>query len=185
VALDGLGEPSLLRGGEERQGARQSEGQPAAIDARAQIRREAAREGEAALDPGGLLAQELGDQGHRVPVVMGEGKHDAGFVHGAGGFGRLVGDQQAGLHRRALDGLHNDGDLLATLGDPGGQTLEAVEDLVGTVGGPGDAQRQGCQLSSVRVLAAQGSEGRAKAFDRDVDHFAGASSGSNWKRGYR
>ncbi len=82
VAFDGLGEPSLLGGGEDCQGTRQREGQSAAIDARAQIGREAAREREAAIDPGGLLAQELRDRSHGEPVVHERG-HDAGLVHGA------------------------------------------------------------------------------------------------------
>jgi hypothetical protein len=104
VAFDGLGEPSLLRGGEDRQSTRHREGQSAAIDARVQIRREAAREREAAVDPGGPLAQEFGDRGHGELVVHERG-HDAGLVNGAGGLGRSVGLEKPRLHRRTLDRL--------------------------------------------------------------------------------
>jgi len=59
MELDGLGEPSLLRHGEGRQGARDGERQPPAVDAGDEVGCEAAREGQAAVDPGGLLAEEF------------------------------------------------------------------------------------------------------------------------------
>lgn len=166
VALDGLGEPALLRGGEDRQGTRQREGQSAAIDARAQIRREAAREREAAIDPGGLLSQEFGDRGHGEPVVHERG-HDAGFVHGAGGLGRRVGLEKPRLHRRAFGRLDDDGHFGTAFPSPQGQTLEAVEDLAGAVAGPGDAQRESRQRRGVGSFPAQRRQGRPQLRDRD------------------
>lgn len=183
VALDGAGEAELLASGERREGARQGERQSAAVDARGQVLRQAPAQGQAALHPLRLATEELGDRGRREAVLAGERRHDPSLVHGAGGLRQAVGVQEPRLHLRTRDGLDDDGDLTAAFSLPPGEALEAVEDLVGAVARGGDAQRHDRQLASVRAFAAQGSEGRAEAFDQDVDHFAGSSSGSNWKSG--
>ncbi len=183
VTLDGAGKPELLPSGERAQGDGPRERQAAAIDARAQVLRQAPTQGQAALHPLRLATQELGDRRRREAVLARERRYHASFVHGAGGLRQGVRVQEPSLHRRTRDGLDDDGDLTSVFSPPPGETLEAVEDLVGAVVRGGDAERHERQFASVRAFAAQGSEGRAKAFDRDVDHFAGSSSGISWKSG--
>ena len=185
VALDGAGKPELLPGGERAQGDRQRERQAAAIDARAQVLRQAPAERQAALHPLRLATQELGDRGRREAVLARERRHDASLVHGAGGLRQGVRVQEPSFHRRTRDGLDDDGDLAEAFSPPPSESLEAIEDLVGAVVRGGDAERHERQFASVRAFAAQGSEGRAKSFDQDVDHVTGSSSGINWKSGYR
>lgn len=185
VALDGAGKAGLFPGPERAQGDGPRERQAAAIDARAQVLRQAPAERQAALHPLRLATQEFGDRGRREAVLARERRHDASLVHWAGGLRQGVRVQEPSLHRWTRDGLDDDGDLEEAFSPPPGESLEAVEDLVGAVVRGGDADWHERQFASVRAFAAQGSEGRAKAFDRDVDHVAGSSSGINWKSGYR
>ena len=166
VALDGLGKPSLLGGGEDRQRAGERERQSAAVDARGEVGRESAGEGQATVHPGVLLAQELRDRGHGVSVLVGEGQNDAGLVHGADGLGRRVGLEKPRLHGGAVDRLDHDGHFGAAFPSPEGQALEAVEDLAGAVAGPGDAQRESRQRRGVGPFPAQRRQGRPQLRDR-------------------
>lgn len=94
---------------------------------------ELAREGEAALDPDALPTQELPDRRHGKSVIVGQGGRDVRLIHGSDGAGRGVRRQEAGLHGDAGGELDHDGDLLAALGTPDGQTLEAIDHLVDAI----------------------------------------------------
>jgi len=139
VALDGAGEADLLALDERAEGAGQREGQAAAIDARGQILRQAPAQGQAAFHPLRLATEQLGDRGRRVSVLASERRHDASLVHGAGGLRQSVGVQEPRLHRRARDGLDDDGDLTQAFAPPPGEAFEAVQNLVGAVVRGGDA----------------------------------------------
>jgi len=52
------------------------------VESEAQFRREPAGEGEPALDPGLLPAEEFGNGRRGELVVVGKGGHDSGLVHG-------------------------------------------------------------------------------------------------------
>ena len=82
VTLDGAGEADLLALGERAQGDPQREREAPAVDARAQVLRQAPPERQAALHPLRLAPQELGDRGRREAVLAGERRHNASLVHG-------------------------------------------------------------------------------------------------------
>jgi len=90
VTIDDPGEVHLFRlaEGAEPQGRR--EGEFAVIKQEAERRRKLAREGEAALDPGAFLPQELSDRQERQAIVIGQRGRDVGFVHGADRAGRSI-----------------------------------------------------------------------------------------------
>lgn len=183
VAFDGLGQPPLLGGGKDGQGAGQREGEAAAIDARAEFGRQPAREREAAIDPRRFLAQKFGDRGHGALVLVDEGEDHSGLVHGAGGLRGRVGLEKPRLHRRAFDRFENDGHFGAAFPSPSRQTFEAVEDLVGAARDGCHAQRHRGEVRGVGASPSQGRQRGAQPVDRNGDHVRGPSTGKIWKSG--
>jgi len=186
VALDGAGQAHLLGGGEDGEGARHRERETPAVHARGEFGGEAPRQREAALDPPGRLAQELGDRRDRELVLVGKRRNHARLVHGAGGLAGRVRFEKPRLPGERVRLLDDDRDLAASVPSPQGQSLEAVEDLVGAVAERGDAQRQGRKRAfAVGVFTSQREERRLEARDRDDDHGVASGSGSSWYSGYR
>lgn len=96
---------------------------------------------EAAGHPARALAQEPGDLGLGLAVVVDERADDPRFVEGGHGTWRGVGAEQQALvllgRGRPLD---HDRHELAALLSPASQALEAVDDLIDAVVGRRDAQ---------------------------------------------
>jgi hypothetical protein len=144
------------------------EGQASLVEAPAKLRRQATRQGEAAIDPCLLVSEELGDGRQAQFVVVQERRDDASLVHGPGGLAGGVGGQEPSLHGNTRDGLHHGGDLLPTLALPRHQALEAVDDLEAAARGGGHAQRHGSQrVHWIRTLAAQWRQGVPQLVDGD------------------
>jgi len=91
VAFDRRGKLELgaVIVGAELQGHRQRQGAP--INSPAELWRQAAGEGETAIDPGLLVTEKPGDTWQGELVVVQERGDDAGLVHGAGGLAGGVG----------------------------------------------------------------------------------------------
>jgi hypothetical protein len=188
MAVNRVAEPLLLRAAEGRQ--RQGDGQrePAAVEARGEFGSELPRERQPSLDPERLAPEELRDGGLGEPVVVAKRGRHARLVHGAGSLVGRVGGKERRLHRGgAPSRLDDDRDLRVPFGTPGGQTLEAVEDLE-DVPGSRYAKREGPERR-VRVapLPAQRGERGPNPVDRDVKNQAhrASSTGRIWKSGYR
>jgi len=97
------------------------------------------------VDPGLLVAEKGGDGRRGQLVIVQERGDDPGFVHGACRLADGVGRKQPGLHGRARDLLHHDGDLCPALDLPGHQALEAVDDLEASLRSRGHPKRHGSQ----------------------------------------
>jgi hypothetical protein len=129
---------------------------------------------ETALDPLRFVPELFRDRGDRELRFIHERGDHARLVHGADGFRRGVGPEQARLH--GGDIVHrfdDDGDFGASFLSPAGEPFEAVENLVGAVGGGGDPKRHGRQLIGLGVLAAQRGQRRLELIHvhvKDVRH---------------
>lgn len=129
VAHDRGGQILLRPAAEGAELQRDRHRQAAAVEPAAQFRRQAARKGQAALDPRRFVVEQLGDGSRALLVVVHERRDDTGLVHGPRGLACSVGGQEPSLHRAAVDWLHHDGDFLPPLASPGDETLEAVDDF--------------------------------------------------------
>lgn len=134
------------------------------------------------------MAQEFDNRAHRELVLIGQRCDHTCLVHGAGGLRRGIGLQKARLHGGAFHGFDNDRNLGYPVSLKACQTLEAVEDLVGTIWGGRHAKGHSAQLVGVGTFTAQGPKGRPELADRNLEgHAHGRPCGrsTSWKRGYR
>lgn len=188
MAVDDPGEVHLLGLPEAAQGERRREGELAVVELEAERGGELAGEGEAAPDPLALLPQELPDGGDREAVVIGQGGGHVRLVHGADGASRSIRGQEPSLQGDPGGELDDDGDFLASLGDPDDQTLESVDHLIDAVAGGGDADgERGQEDPFVAALTPEASERGPEPADGHMLHEAhgGPSRGRIWKSGYR
>lgn len=168
------------------QGERRGQREPAVVEKKAQRGGELPCEREAALDPGAFLPQQLPDRRKRQAVIVGEGRRDVGLIHWPDGAGRCVGRQKTGLHHDPGGPFDYDGDFLAALGTPDGQTLEAVNHLVDAVTDHGDTQRErGEEDALVAALAAKDAQSRPESIHGDVldENHGEPSRDRSWKSG--
>ena len=188
VAVNHPGEMHLLRLAEGAQPQGRREGEFAVIEQEAERRGELAREGEAALDPGAFLPQELSDCRHGEAIVVGQRGGHVRFVHGADRASGSVRGQEPRFHGDTGGEFDHDGDLLTALGTPDGQTLEAIDQLVDAVTSGRDSDgKRGEEDALVATLAAKETQGGPETIHGDVldkDH-GEPSSGRSWKSGYR
>jgi hypothetical protein len=166
VAHDRGGQILLQPAAEGAELQRDGHRQAAAVQPAAQFRGEAARKGQAALDPRRPVVEQLGDGGRAQFVVVRERRNHSRLVHGSRALACGVGRQEPRLHRDAADGLHHDGNLLSTLAPPGQEALEAVDDFEASVRSFGDPERHGCERASrVGSIAAERGECRVQLVD--------------------
>jgi hypothetical protein len=168
VALDGLSETGLLGLREGCEVHRDGEGEPPGVEARAQLGGEPAGERQSPLGPLHLAPQELGDGHWGEVVLLDQAQDDAGLVHGAEGLSRGVGLEELGFLEDARGLFEDHGHLGSPVPLPLGQAFKAVEDLVGLLVDPRDAQRQrGEGGGGRRPRSAQRLERGPEAVDRD------------------
>jgi hypothetical protein len=169
VPADRVGQRKLISFGDGGEGQGDRERQRPAIEALGQIGGEPARQEETAFDPAGLVAEELADGGKGQAVFIDERGDDAGLVHGAGGLGRRIGGEEAGLERGARNGFDHDVELAAPFRVAGmHEALEAVDHFERPIRQGGDADRQGGERGDdVGALAPEGGEADAQSIDGD------------------
>lgn len=134
--------PLLGQGGE---GQGHIHGERSRIEAGLQLRGELLVEREPLADPALPMAEQLADGGGAEAVLIGIRGHDAGLVHGAGCPPRGVRLEQPRLGEKRRGVLDDHRGLLAAVGLPGAQALEAVDHLVGPVGLLDDPDREGAE----------------------------------------
>lgn len=186
VPADHLGQLHLLalRAGTE--GERRGHREASVVEAETERGSELSGEGEAALDPSALLPEQLSDGRDGQAVVIDERTGDVGLVHRPDRAGRRVGGEEPRLEGDARGLLDDDGDLLAPVGHPNHEALEAVDHLVDAVAGGSDADRKRRQeRPRVAPLAAEAPERSPEPVHGDVLHQAhrGSSRGRSWKSG--
>ncbi|MFZ4777570.1 MAG: hypothetical protein ACOYM3_19545 [Terrimicrobiaceae bacterium] len=77
-----------------------------------------------------LPTEQLGDSRNRQSILFDHGPNDAAFVERSEHTTWRVGQQKQALMLRSSPGrFNNDGNLLFALTDPGGKTLESVDDV--------------------------------------------------------
>jgi hypothetical protein len=154
---------------------------PSAVEPESELRREAAGEGEATVDPRPFTAEELGDRGRGEIVIVGERGHDPGLVHWTRGLPGSVRGEDPGFHGDAGDRLLHHGDLFPTLAFPEDEPLEAVDDLEPSVRSPGHPQRHGGQVGPrIGMLPAERGEGGTQlvdGYEQDEVHRLWTSTG--------
>jgi len=186
VAADHLGQFHLLALGAGTEGERRGHREASVVEAEAERGSELPGEGKTTLDPGALLAEEFPDGGHREAVIVREGRGHVGLVHRADRAGRRVGGEEPRLESDARGLLDDDGDLLASVGHPDHEALEAVDHLVDAVAGGSDADgKRRQERPRVAPLAAEAPERSPEPVHGDVLHQAhrGSSRGRSWKSG--
>jgi hypothetical protein len=189
VARDGVGQPLLLAARQtgERGGRRGRE--PAGVDVRGHLRRQAAAEQQAPLDPAAAAVEQLPELRRREAIVVGERPDDARLVHRAQRAPGRVRRQEPRLQDHARGVFEHDGHLRGPGVAPLREALEAVEHLVRPRVGRGDAQRQrGERAGAIRARAAQRRQRRRQLRDRERQHrrrHGRGSTGSTWESGYR
>jgi hypothetical protein len=187
VTANGVGQPHLIGAWEGGDGEGGGKGEAASIETDCQFGDKTSGQRQPALDPGLLAAEELGDRGQGEAVFVRERCDDAGLVHGAEGLAGGVGSEEPRLGGRAGDGLDEDGDFAEPFANPEGQSLEAVEDLEGAVGGGGDANGERREIGlTVGPRAPQRRPGGPEPVGRDGEdgiHRAASSTGRIWKSG--
>lgn len=187
MALDGVGEPSLVGVGERTEGIRDRRGEPPRIHPDGQLGGELLGEGQAALRPSGASTEGAGDGMNREAILVRQRTHDARLVHRTGGLLGRIRREQPHLADEADGVLDDAGDALESVLLPLGEPLEAVENLVRAVLVRADADRHRSEPRVVvRVGPAERREGSAQGGDRDVDHEVherGSSIGRSWNRG--
>ena len=186
VAHDGLGQLFLLAAGPAGQGEGGGGREAAVIDMRGHVGGQPPAQGQAPLYPGPPVPADLDDLRGGQVIIGHQGVDDAGFVHRARGTPRGVGLEQPrfGDDRRRGVGFHDRRDVGVALAAPAGQALEAVEDLVGAVGGRGHPQGQwGQGRGAIRARAPQGRQRGGQLRDghlEDQAHGRGSGSGRSW-----
>jgi hypothetical protein len=186
VAADHLGQLHLLALGAGTEGERRGHREASVVEAKAERGSELSGEGEAALDPSALLAEQLSDGRDGQAVVVDERTGNVGLVHRPDRAGRRVGGEEPRLQGDARGLLDDDGDLLAPVGHPDHEALEAVDHLVDAVAGGSDADGERRQeRPRVAPLAAEAPERSTEPVHEDVLHQAhrGSSRGRSWKSG--
>ncbi len=139
------------------------------VELEAERRGELPGEGEAALDPGAFLTQELSDCGHGEAVIVGQRGGHVRLVHGADRARRSVRRQEPRLHGNAGGPFDDDGDLTPPLGDPDDEALEAVDHLIDAVADGRDANgERRKERPLVASLAAKAPERGPDPVDGDV-----------------
>lgn len=119
-------------------------------------------------------------------IVVREGADHARLVHRAHGAPGRVSLEQSGLAHDPGDGvlLHDHGDVGVPLVAPAGQTLEAIEDLVGIVSGRSHTQGQrGQGRRGIGARSPEGSERGGQPSDGDVEdqaHDRASDRGRSW-----
>jgi hypothetical protein len=184
VARHRVRQARLLPARQRRKRGGRGGGQPTGVDARGHVGREPAAEGEATIDPGPTAAEERGDLRRREMIVVDQRAHHTRLVHGAQGPAGRVGVEQAGLGHDAGGLFHDDRDVRVALAGPLGQALEAIEHLVGPVGGGRHAQGQrGERAGEIGARASQRRQRRRELRERQVEHARhgrAASTGRSW-----
>lgn len=187
VAHDALGQPRLLAGWEAGQGARGRGREPPLVEMATEFGGEPTAERQAPVHPASPAAEQFGDLRGRELIVVGERADDTRLVHRAHGAPGRVGLEQSGLAHDPGAGvfLHDHGDVGVPFAAPAGQTLEAIEDLVGAVTGRSHPQGQRSQRGpGIRARAPEGSERGGQPIHGDVEdqaHGCGSSvRGRSW-----
>lgn len=184
VALDGVGEPSLLGMRERTKGVGDRCGEAAGIHAGGELGGELAGQGEAALGPCGASAEGAGDDQGRQVIVVGQRPHDTRLVHRAGGLTGRIGGEHPRLAGGADGVLDDAGDGRPSVLLPLGQPLEAVNHLERAVFVGGHAERERGELCvPVGVWTSKRRERGPQGGDGDFGHEAherGSSTGRSW-----
>jgi hypothetical protein len=147
VSADCVGETALLPGGKAAQSQGDREGHVSGVEAILQLGSQPPRQEQAPFHPSLFARQKLGDGVRREAVLLRQRGDHAGLIHGAGGLGRRVGLEQAGLAADPRNRLDDHGYLAQAIGTPLCQTLETVEHLEVSVVPLSHAQRQGSQVA--------------------------------------
>jgi len=178
VAHDGLGETRLLAAGNARQAVGGGGRKAAVVEVRGQLGGEVTTEREPAIHPGATPTRGLGDLCGGEVIVVRERTDHARLVHGAHGASWGVGLKHPDLAHETGGVLHDHGDVGVALAAPAGQTLEAIEDLVGAVTGRSHPQGQrGQGHRGIGARSPEGSERGRQPIDGDVtDEAHGRSS---------
>jgi hypothetical protein len=187
MAHDALGQPFLLGVSKRRQRRRRGGREPTIVEVTSEFRGQPMAEGQAPVDPPSPVPEELGDLGGRELIVGGEGADHARLVHRAHGALRGVGLEHAGLAHDASNSvfLNDHRDVGVPLAAPAGQTLEAIEHLVGAVSGRRrhPQGQRGQRGAGIRARAPEGSERGGQPIDGDVEdqaHGPSSASGRSW-----
>lgn len=171
VDLDRLGQACLLGFREGRKLQRDGEGEPACVQASAELGSKAAGQRQPPLDPERLSAQDLGDSGRGERVLLNKAPHDAGLVHGAEGLARAVGLQELGFLEDGRGLFDDHGHLGSPVPSPLGQAFKAVEDFVGILVEASHADRKRRERGgALRAGPTEGLKRRPQAVDRDGKH---------------
>jgi hypothetical protein len=186
VPHDALGQALLLGMRQQRQGGGRGGREAPVIEVAGQLGGEPMAEGQASVHPAAPVPEDLGNLGGREMIIGGERADHARLVHRAHGAPGGVGLEQSGLaHDRGAGVVLDDHrDVGMPRVAPVGQTLEAIEDLVGAVTGRRHPQGQrGQRRAGIRAGAAERRERRGQLLNRDVEHQGHAwasDSGRSW-----
>jgi hypothetical protein len=142
-------------------------------------------EDQASVHPASPAAEELRDLRGRELIVVGERADHAGLVHRAHGAPGRVGLEQSGLaHDPGAGVFHDHGNVGVPLVAPAGQTLEAIEDLVGAIPSRRHPQGQRSQRGpGIRARSPEGRERGGQPIEGDVEdqaHGRSSASGRSW-----
>jgi len=159
--------------------------EPTLVEMATEIGGEPTAEGQAPVHPASPAAEELRDLRGCELIVVGERTDHASLVHRAHGAPGRVGLEQSGLAHDPGAGVFDDhGDVGVPLVAPAGQTLEAIEHLVGVVTGRSHSQGQRRQRGpGIRARSPEGSERGGQPIERDVEdqaHGRSSDSGRSW-----
>lgn len=171
VTDDRFRQTLLLPAGTRGHGVGDGDGEATIVEVGLEFGAESTAERQASIHPGPSPVQDLGDLRGGEMIVVGEGADEADLVHGAQGTPWAVGFEQPGLAHHGAVGrvFHDHGHVGVPVLAPAGQTLEAIEHLVGPVAFGRHAQGQRSQRSSqVRAWSPEGRERGGQPIDGDV-----------------
>lgn len=195
VTDDRFRQPLLLPAGTRGHGVSDGDGEATIVEVGRELGAESTAQRQASIHPGPSPVQDLGDLRGGELIVVGEGANEADLVHGAQSASRRVGFEQSGLAHHGAVGrvLHDHGHVGVPVLAPAGQTLEAIEDLVGPVAFGRHPQGQRSQRAShVRAWSPEGRERGGQPIDGHVEdadgpgaHGRASPRARSWERGSR